>query len=249
MNKIRVGIVNYLNTRPLLYGLERSSALPEMELRSDYPSRLAQLLIRDEIDLGLVPVATLAERPDFIRVGYHCIASEGPVASVCLFSNVPLSAIKTVWLDYQSRTSVMLLRILFREYWKLPVRFAETAVADYLTQIQGDCAGLVIGDRALEQRSRFPYVYDLAEAWKQFQQVPFVFAAWVARRPLPDSFMVRFNAANEWGLDRIERVLEAYPAFPHYDLATYFSRNIAYRWDEKKETGLQAFLRLIGANN
>ena len=115
--KIRVGIVNFLNTKPLLYGLERSPICDQIELKGDYPSKVAQLLLDNEIDLGLVPVAVLPLLPEYHIVGDYCIGTEGEIASVALFSDVPMHEIKKVYLDYQSMTSVALLKYLMKEYW------------------------------------------------------------------------------------------------------------------------------------
>src|SRR5450432_4889628 len=106
--KIRVGIVNYLNTKPLLYGLQKPSISEQIELIRDYPAKLVDLLINNEIDLGLIPVAAIPQLPASHIVGNYCIGTEGEIASVALFSEVPMNEIKKVWLDYQSRSSVAL---------------------------------------------------------------------------------------------------------------------------------------------
>ena len=115
--KIRVGIVNYLNTKPLMYGLQRPPVNDKIELIGAYPARLAQMLINNEIDVGLIPVAAIPELPSYHIVGNYCIGTEGEIASVCLFSEVPMNEIKKVYLDYQSRSSVALLKWLMKEYW------------------------------------------------------------------------------------------------------------------------------------
>src|ERR1700741_2354904 len=115
--KIRVGSVNYLNTRPLEYGLKRPPISDKITLIEDYPSRLAERLINDEIDIGLIPVAILPQLPEYRIIGNYCIGSDGEVASVCLFSEVPVEEIKTVYLDYQSKSSAALLKWLMKEYW------------------------------------------------------------------------------------------------------------------------------------
>lgn len=174
MRKIKVGIVNYLNTAPLIYGLENSPIKNEIELIPDYPANLARDLKDKKIDLGLVPVAVIPDLEEWNLVGDYCIGCDGPVASVCIFSEVPIGEVKKVILDYQSRTSVELAKILLREYWKVDVELVNGA-EDFRKDIRGTTAGLVIGDRALEQRLRSPYIYDLGEAWKQ-RSLPFITA-------------------------------------------------------------------------
>src|SRR5580692_5951925 len=117
--KIRVGAVSYLNTKPLLYGIERASLISDIELVIDYPSRIAAMLLKGEIDIGLVPVAVIPEMAAFYINGDYCIGSDGPVASVCLFSEVPVERIETVLLDYQSKTSVQLAKVLLKNHWKV----------------------------------------------------------------------------------------------------------------------------------
>ncbi len=96
--KIRVGIVNYLNTKPLIYGLERPPINQRIELIGAYPARLAEMLLNDEVDLGLVPVGAIPDFPSYHIIGDYCIGTEREVASVCLFSEVPVYEIKKVYL-------------------------------------------------------------------------------------------------------------------------------------------------------
>ena len=118
-SKTRVGAVSYLNTKPLIYGFEKGMMQDEVELVIDYPSKIADALVNNEIDIGLVPVAVLPQMKNHYFVGDYGIACNGEVATVCLFSEVPLEEIETVQLDYQSRTSVALLKILLKEHWKI----------------------------------------------------------------------------------------------------------------------------------
>lgn len=244
MEKIKVGIVNYLNTRPLLYGIDRSELMQEIELVPDYPAAIAGMLLNNTIDVGLVPVAIIPKLEQYhINTGY-CIGCNGAVASVCIFSEVPITEIKTLLLDYQSRTSVALARLLIREYWKIDPVLKDTG-ADYRSQIRGTTAGLVIGDRALEQRKKSPYIYDLGEAWKQYTGLPFVFAAWVSNKPLPPSFVTRFNAANGVGLQHIDDVVKENP-YDVFNLHDYYTKYISYTLDAAKIKGLDRFLQSLG---
>ncbi|MBP6590494.1 MAG: menaquinone biosynthesis protein, partial [Chitinophagaceae bacterium] len=176
MEKIRVGIVNYLNTRPLLYGLQRPPVSDLIDLSGDYPARVAEQLMKDEIDLGLVPVAVLHKMPEYQIVGNYCIGTEGEIASVALFSEVPLHEIKKVYLDYQSRTSVSLLKYLMKESWGINPEIVQADNENYRAEIRGTTAGLVIGDRAFEQRRQSTFIYDLGSEWRAITGLPFVFA-------------------------------------------------------------------------
>jgi len=241
----RIGAVSYLNTRPLLLGIEQESFLNSIDLVKSYPAKIAQDLLEGQIDIGLVPVAILPQLSTPHIVSKYVIGTNGAVASVALFSEVPIDEIKSIYLDYQSRTSVQLLKILLAEYWKVEVDFL-TASEGYIDQISGTTAGLIIGDRALDNLNKFPYMYDLGLAWKQHTGLPFVFAAWVANQPIPAEFMAAFDEANGYGLAHLEEVRSLIPANEQvYDLHKYYTENISYVYDEEKKQGLERFLEAL----
>jgi chorismate dehydratase len=243
LNKIKVGAVSYLNTKPLLYGFEQSGFIDKIELVQDFPARIAAMLLNDEIDIGLIPVAVIPENKAFHIVSDYCIGAVNEVASVCLFSEVPMEQIETVILDYQSRTSVQLCKILLKHFWKKEVVF-KNAELDFRNQISRTTAAVVIGDRAFEQRLISPFVYDLTAAWKGFTGLPFVFAAWVANKKIDEVFLMKFNEANAYGLQHIAEVV-ANIDYPLYDLTTYYTQNISYNFDALKQEGLNAFLNYL----
>jgi chorismate dehydratase len=241
----RIGAVSYLNTRPLLLGIEQESFLNSIDLVKSYPANIAQDLLSGQIDIGLVPVAILPQLSNPHIVSNYVIGANGAVASVALFSEVPIDEIKSIYLDYQSRTSVQLLKILLSQFWKKEVEFI-SATEGYIAQISGTTAGVIIGDRALENLSKYPYVYDLGLAWKQHTGLPFVFAAWVANQPIPSEFMAAFEAANGYGLAHLDEVIALIPAQEQvYDLHKYYTENISYVYDEEMKQGLAAFLNFI----
>ena len=241
---IKVGIVNYLNTKPLLYGLQRSKIAEQIHLVEDHPARLADLLLNNEIDLGLIPVAILPQLKEYHVVGDYCIGTEGEVASVCLFSEVPMNEIKKVYLDYQSRSSVALLKWLMKEYWDIHPELIYAEDENYRKQIKDTTAGLVIGDRAFEQRKISTFIYDLGMEWRSITGLPFVFAAWVSNKPLPTDFINEFNQANAIGLDHIDEIVSAL-SFELYDLKKYYTLHISYNFDERKKKGMELFLQCI----
>jgi chorismate dehydratase len=246
LNKIRVGIVNYLNTKPLVYGLQKEPISGRIELTATYPSRLAQLLKEDAIDVGLIPVAAIPQLPVHYIVGHYCIAAEAEIASVCLFSEVPMNQVKRILLDYQSRSSVALLQWLMREYWGIKPELVETTDDSYRQEIKGTTAGLVIGDRALEQRKVSTFIYDLGSEWRAITGLPFVFAAWVSNKPLDPDFIEAFDQANALGLEHIDEIVAATP-FDLYDLKKYYTLHLSYNLDERKRAGMQRFLQEITA--
>lgn len=235
--------MSYLNTKPLLHALNNGFEIKNMHLVEDYPARIAQMLLNNEIDVGLVPVAIIPKMQEHFIVTDYCIGAEGAVGSVCLFSEVPLERVEKVLLDYQSRTSVALARVLIKHYWKItPV--LEDAKEDFREYIKGTTAAVVIGDRAFEQRRQSTYMYDLAAAWKAFTGLPFVFAAWIANKKLPKEFIEEFNQANKIGLLSIDKVVAENP-YPLYDLDYYYHHNISYHLTADKRKGLDKFLSLL----
>lgn len=242
--KIRIGAVSYLNTKPLLYGLQHGPIWDDIELTLDYPSNLVKALKNDQIDIGLLPVAALLDISDYQIVSDYCIGTEGEVASVCVFSEVPLDEIDTVLLDYQSRTSVMLCRILFAKHWKKSVQFINAADETYIDKIKGNVAGLVIGDRALKIRDRFTYIYDLGLGWKEMTGMPFVFAVWVTTSKFQSDVVQKYSNAFQLGINQIP-VIVGQNLFLEYNLFDYFTKNISYSLDSSKIKGLEAFLAYI----
>jgi chorismate dehydratase len=241
--KIKVAAVSYLNTKPLLYGIERGAIINDIDLQLDYPSNLAKDLQAGIIDVALLPVAAIPFIPNAQIITDYGIAANGKVASVAIFSQVPIDEIKTVYLDYQSRTSVRLAQLLFKEHWKKEVVF-KPATENYIDYINGTTAGIIIGDRALKQLTNFEYIYDLSAAWKDYTGLPFVFATWIANKELPVEFIEAFNAANAEGLQHIDEIVASTP-FPYYDLHEYYTQNIHYKIDIEKKKGLNKFLELI----
>lgn len=244
LKKIRVGAVSYRNAKPLVYGMEHPAMASSITLLYDYPARLVDQLRTGAIDIGLIPVAAIPGIPGALVVGSHGIATDGKVGSVAIFSQSPIEEVREVVLDYQSRTSVALTRILFQQYWKRPVQFFSSSGDEYINEIKGVRAGLIIGDRALTNTDRFSYVYDLGEAWKNLTGLPFVFATWVATRALPADFLSSFEEANNKGLDRLESLATEW-SLPGVDMKAYFTEQIKYRMDEAKKEGLKKFLSLL----
>jgi len=236
--------VSYLNTRPLIYGLKLPPINSEIQLIEDTPAQLADLLLNDEIDVGLIPVAVIPQLKQYFIASDYCIGTETEVASVCLFSEVPLNKITRVYLDYQSRSSVALLKWLMKEYWNIHPEIVNAVDDGYRNEIKGTAAGLVIGDRAFEQRKISTFIYDLASEWRSITSLPFVFAAWISNKSLPHSFIKKFNEANEIGLSHIDEIVAA-EHFKLFDLKKYYSLHMSYRLDERKKRAMELFLQHI----
>jgi chorismate dehydratase len=241
--KIRVAAVKYLNTKPLIYGFEQGMMKEEIELITEIPASIADMLINDDVDLALVPVAIIPLLKEYHIISDYCIGCDGEVASVCLFSDSPLEEIGTILLDYQSRSSVGLLKILLKEHWKISPKLIN-GEENYEEKIVGTTAGLVIGDRAFIQRKKSKYIYDLGIAWKELTGLPFLFAAWIANKKLEENFINNFNKANTEGFKHLPDIIEA-NNFQEYSLEKYYEENISYKLDNQKIKAMDLYFTKI----
>ncbi len=245
MEKIRVSVVSYLNSKPFLFGLKNSEVSKEIELSLDIPSKVAAKLSYNQADIGLIPVAGLEDLDDYRLIGDYCIGSAGKVKTVVLVSDVPLHEIETVLMDYQSRTSVLLAKVLAKFYWKKAFNWENTCNNFQNVSIHGKTAGVLIGDRVFDVEDRFRFVYDLSEEWFNFTQMPFVFAVWAANKEIPVPFEMAFNKALDFGLAHIEEIVNIErEKFPKVDIAKYFTENISFKLDFEKRAAMKKFLEL-----
>ena len=242
--EIRIGAVSYLNTKPLLFGLNQDHFSYPFHLTLDYPANLVKAIQEDRIDIGLLPVAAILQLDNFHVVSKYCIGALGDVASVCLYSNVPIEKVKKVKLDYQSRTSVLLCKLLLKELYKLPVEFIASDNDQELLDFNEDSASLIIGDRALRLNGKTNYRYDLAAAWKEMTGLPFVFAVWVSKKNMPAEFIQAFDEAVGLGVNNLHQVV-AEIGLIDIDLETYYKKNISYTFDEQKKQGMELYLEKV----
>jgi chorismate dehydratase len=246
MNKIKISVVSYLNSKPFIYGLEHADLMNEIDLHLDIPAVCAQKLIDGTVDIGLIPAAAIPRVKEHYIISDYCIGAVGKVASVMLYSDVPLHEIKTVLLDYQSNTSVNLVRILAKHFWKINPEWKDTS-ASYENNIKNTTAAVIIGDRTFGLNDKYKYVYDLAEEWQKFTQLPFVFACWVSNKKLPVPFITKFNAALKYGLDNRDVLIKNLQQQNNYntDIHKYLHENIRYELDEPKRKALKMFLEMF----
>ena len=242
MRLINVSMVSYLNAKPFLYGIEKSGAKNKFNITLNFPAATAQKLKSGAADIALLPIAEISSVPNSLIITDYCIGCNGSVESVCIFSKVPIEEVKEIFLDYQSRTSVKLLSILLKEYWKVSPALLPS-YPGYEENINGQTAGLIIGDRTFDLKNSFEFVYDLGAAWKEFTSFPFVFAAWVSRIPLSEEIIKTLNNAFCFGIENIDKVIaENQNQFPSTDVATYLKKNIQFNFDNEKKLGMKKFL-------
>lgn len=246
MDKLRISTVNYLNSTPFVYGLQHHKLSSMFDISMDYPAESARKLIADEVDISLVPIGALIDMPQHHIVSDYCIGAVGKVNTVKIFSEVPLQEVHSLFLDYQSRTSVLLTKILIDKYWNLNVEYLK-GYPGYQKEIVGKTAGLVIGDRAIRLLGKFKYEYDLSEAWYQWQNKPFVFATWVSNKPVSKENIAILNECFRSGLEKVDLMIERYDHLNsvYFDVETYFKENISYNLDNEKKEALDVFISLV----
>lgn len=245
---MKISIVSYLNSVPLVYGIQHSEALKNYTVSLDIPAVGAAKLAAGESDIALVPVGAFPKPGEVQWVGNHCIGVEGPVRTVCLFSEVPLQNIRRVFLDPHSRTSVQLIRILAREYWKLDWEFVPATEGFEYTEIKEDSAGVCIGDKVFGIENRYPYCYDLAREWISFSKLPFVFAAWAVKNPIDPTIIRLLDIAQEEGIKAIPDIARDWSmkvSLPEFEIRDYLTRNISYQFTKEKKAGMDRFFSLI----
>jgi len=243
MNPTRITAVSYYNTLPFIYGLTRSDLLSGFELSLDVPSECARKIISEEADIGLIPVGALPLIPEYHLASSLCIGAVRDVKSVLLLSNSSLSDITTIYLDTDSRTSVSLVKVLANKYWNIHPEWKS------LTELKGNpdlTEGMVlIGDKTFGMCRQYPFCYDLAGEWIKYTGLPFVFAVWISRKPLTDSFKASFQAALGWGVEhRAESVVIAEKLhITEQQLISYLNNDISYTLDSAKMQGMELFLK------
>ncbi len=243
--KYSISIVGYLNTLPFQYGIAQSAIKERIELQLDMPAECARKLKEGLVDIGLVPVALLPKLKNHHLISNYCIGAEGPVDSVKLYSPVPLTEIQTILLDYQSKTSVALVQVLARQYWKIQPDFV-AAASGFEDQVKNKTAAVIIGDRTFSRNGTYPYEYDLANEWQKFTGLPFVFAAWVCTS-LPDQeFLIAFNNALKYGVEHVDEAISAKNLnIKHFDPSDYLKNKISYPLTERKKQALDLFLTCL----
>ena len=246
MVNYKVSAVSYLNTIPFIHGIKSSNISDFIDLQLDYPSVCAQKLINNEVDIALVPVVVLKDNPQFNIISDYCIGSNGKVDTVCLYSDVPLKEIKEIYLDYQSRTSIELLKVLCKEHWNISPKFFNSPEG-FENKIERETAALIIGDRAFSANGKYKFVYDLSESWKEMTGLSFVFACWISNKNIEENFTTEFNKSLKMGVENVEEAIKKESDnYPHCkNPKEYLNNKISYLLDENKRKGMELFLDKI----
>jgi chorismate dehydratase len=244
MRPVRLGAVDYLNARPLVFGLELRHGFA---LRFDPPAKCAALLHEGSIDVGMIPSVEYVRGGPYLAVPDVAIVSEGPVASVALFSKVPIEGIEKVAADTSSRTSSALLRVLCYEALGIDPEFIPMPPrpAEMLRRCD---AALLIGDAALFLDHGLLGVtkLDLGERWTQLTGLPFVWAFWAGRPTALQSDHVRqLIEARDQGVAASDAIAAAYCGPTRAEMAKrYLKENIRYDWGARELEALETYYEL-----
>jgi len=246
LNRLRVCAVSFLNTCPLVWGLQYGPQKDLFDLSFEIPSVCADRMAAGSADIGLVPVIEARRQGlDFIPgIGIAC---NGPVRSILLVSHVPAPAIRTVAVDCSSRTSVALTEVVLRERFGVRPKLV-THAPQLSAMLETADAALVIGDPALRfHPDELPYhVYDLGQEWKWMTGLPMVFAVWAARPQVIDPGVVSIlQASCDFGLERMEEIIaQEGPrrGFSEELVRQYLTHYIHFNLTEEYQKGLTRFL-------
>lgn len=245
---IRVSAVSYINSFPFIYGLRNHPVLGQIELSLDPPAKCAEKLISGQVDVGLIPVATIPLVKNANVFTPFCIGADGAVDSVCLYAECELDQVQKILLDPESRTSVRLARILAKSHWNIQPEWVESD-SGFEKEIKGTTAGVVIGDRAFKLNETELKRWDLSETWKEMTGLPFVFATWVSNRELSADFVSGFNQALDLGLkNRSRAISEMLPSTLDPDpFLRYVDDLIIYDLNGQLQQGMDKFLGMMNA--
>jgi len=246
--RLRLGGVSFLNARPVLYGLLQDLSSHSYQLEMAAPAELSRQMLEEELDAALAPTALLAHHGNLEIVPHIAISSDGPVGSVLIVSECPISELESLVLDHASRSSIVLARVLMERAYKLKnLRYRRVATAQLSAQVSGKSGALIIGDEALRVRGCYRYELDLGGAWKDWTGLPFVFAVWSAVPGLLTSADVdHLTASLEAGLSARSSIAMHWAEVEGGSAAnyeSYLTQNIQYRLDDRSIQGLELFLQ------
>lgn len=246
---LRVAASSYLNSAPLIWSFWHGPRSSECELITDAaPSRCADMLARGEAGAALIPVIEYQRLPEVAIVPEVCVGSRAAVRSVVLATKgKKLKDVRSIALDTSSRTSVALIKIIFREFvghepeWR-------PAAPDLRAMLRENDAALLIGDPAMTFPRKGLRVYDMATLWREFTGHGFVFAMWAVNLAAQAQVAgVGFAAARNEGVARIDEIAASYQpelGLPLAELCSYLRDNICFALDEDLRAGMQLYFAL-----
>ncbi|MBS4014537.1 MAG: menaquinone biosynthesis protein [Bacteroidetes bacterium] len=244
---INISVVSYLNSLPFLYGINSSKFFKDINLTTELPFESANSFKNGRADIALVPVGSLPLLSNYKVISDYCIGSDGPVRTVLLLSNTELPKIKTIHLDFHSLTSVKLVKILAESFWKISPHYINTSINKYVDNHHFESA-VLIGDKTFELVNQYKYSYDLAEEWKKYTGLPFVFACWVGKENISSEIVDALNSAFKFGIENLDFVAEKYKdqiILTKSEILSYYNENIKYHLGEEQKKSMDKFLSML----
>ena len=245
MSNIRLSAVEYLNARPLVYGLDERQDL--FDCRYDVPAKCAAMLHDKSVDLSLIPSIEYFGHPDYRIVPDIGVMSTGPVASVALFTDRPATALRSVAVDVSSRTAVALLRVLCAQWFDIEPTFV-TLRPDLPAMLKRCDAALLIGDAALYQEHETNGLdkIDLGYEWTAMTGLPFVWSFWAGRDGCIDTNHINaLRTARDAGVQQLDQIAEQYASSEEENALAiakeYLHDNVSYTLDDQARTGMKKF--------
>ena len=237
MGKLRISIVEYLNTAPLVWGFAEGPLANKYDLSFTVPSQCAEALRRGEADIAIIPAIEYQRIDNIVALPGMAVAAKGEVRSILVVAKKPIELAKKIALDSSSRSSAALVRLLAKDLWKISPEFVEVA-PDPSEMLKHADAALVIGDPALRVALKMEalntkapsdeaccqgdiedmpvpghetiFIYDVAYQWEEMTGKPCVLAIWAARRDVvTPEILADFQTSKQYGLERIREIAEA----------------------------------------
>lgn len=270
MPKLRISIVKYLNTAPLVWGFTNGPLTGKYDLSFTVPSQCAEALRTGAADIAIIPAIEYQRIPNLVVLPDLAIASQNRVRSLLIVAKKPIEQVRSIALDRSSRSTQALTRILAAEHWKIDPEFFETE-PDLRAMLEKADAAMLIGDPALrisiviEKKSAVSaqgravcqattlgitsaeifHVYDVVGEWRKFTSLPAVMAVWAARRDVvTPEVLSDFAASRDFGLTQIAAIgLQAARELelPQQVLESYLRQNIDFSLGEENRRGLERY--------
>jgi chorismate dehydratase len=244
--RLRLGVVHFLNSWPLAWGLKAGHHAGRFAVSFLPPSTIADRMAAGELEVGLLPSAELQRLPGLSVVPGLCIAARHEVKSVLLVSRVPLPEVRSVALDLSSRTSAVLVQVLLAERWGVTPEVLPSE-PDLRAMLDRCDAALLIGDPALAVERHRYQVIDLAAEWQALTDLPFVFAVWAVAPGVPPAGIVEaLEASYRHGRNCLEEIVAraaAELALPGAGVRDYLTRHLSYRLGAQEHASLAEFFR------
>lgn len=258
---LRMGRISYLNVLPIYHPLESGVIQHDFEIVSGPPALLNEMMASGILQVSSCSCFEYGRNPDKYYLAEDLsIGSDGPVMSVLLLSREPISGLagKEILISGESHTSVALLRLLMRDFYRMDVSYRTGRVTPELASAAPPAAFLAIGDEALRLRRcpQYPYCLDLAEAWRRWTGLPFVFGLWVISADAAEKGLFSSDPGQllrdgrDWGLGHMDLILDLTACgcpLAREELREYYEKGLFYTLRGKQLDGLKFFYKKLAA--